>query len=276
MGGFKVIPIPPRCPDYYRAGCPACQARARVLRYRRTGPTPTTDAAVIREHIVWLRDQGMSYQRIADRAGVDRATVYYIYNGRIQSSRIGDAILGVQPWLGPRTPVLSIGTARRLQALACAGYGIRPLARMMDESYPVVQRWRNGVCRTIWFRNHQQVERLYDRLHAAMEDGPTLQAARRAAGLGFHPFDAWTDETIDDPLAPAYGHLDEYVDWEKIQRVRERKRVDGILYRFVDLTWAEQQQLFQEFVRAGGSPRTFRDRYRPVPAETLRALQGAM
>lgn len=249
------------------------------MRQRRNGWSVVTGTEQVRQHIKALQAQGMSYQAIADRAGVHKTSVYEIATGQNRCFKItGEAILGVKLRLPPHAVVPGIGAVRRLQALACAGFGARMIAKMLGESATMVGRWRCGFRVGIQYRHHRQVDDLYQRLINGAEPRltPGMRAtATKAISRGWQPVEAWDDQTIDDPDATAYSHLerDTYVDWEKVNRVKRRQVVDGVRYQFTDLSWPEQLHLFHEFVQAGGSPRTFRDRYRPVPAAILRALE---
>jgi hypothetical protein len=236
------------------------------------------DTDRVREHIAALRAAGMSYEGIAERSGLSVKSIHAVAKGRRRISHVTrDAILGVTLRLRPTSRVPILGAARRLQALARAGYGSREIARMLGDrvSPTMVTRWRLAERPVIQQRYHGLVDELYWRILLGAHKGRSTQAAESAAAHGYHTFDAWTEETIDDPDAVPFGHLAtlDYVDHVKIKRVKRREVVDGVTYRFIDLTWPEQLFLFREFLAAGGSPRTFRDRYRPVPAATLRALE---
>jgi len=81
------------------------------------------------------------------------------------------------------------------------------------------------------------------------------------------------DRTIDDPQAGPYSDPDAigFIDWEKLDRAKLPPR-HSLRVEFEDLTFAEQTALYQAHLQAGRSPRSFRDRYRPVPIEIMRQL----
>lgn len=94
--------------------------------------------------------------------------------------------------------VTSVGTARRLEALAVLGW-----------SWPLLERGLGLPRQTLMFRRARprvraeyarQVRDLYDEL--SMRRGPSAHAARRAAAKGWLPPLAWDDEDLEDPRVP--------------------------------------------------------------------------
>lgn len=166
------------------------------------------------------------------------------------------------------TPVLvnATGAARRLQALAVAGYGTRQLAEILGAQRRHVKWWQQHYHRQVYLCTHQRVDYTYWRL--IDEDGPSTLARNYAVARGWLPFDAWTALTIDDPEASAFSdpaqfdHLDEVL----LARVRIGRA------RYVDLTYAEKRYMLTQHLRAGGSLRRFRDLYRPVPKKEMERL----
>lgn len=163
----------------------------------------------------------------------------------------------------------SIGVARRLQALAVAGYGSGEIAHHLVAARWRVVRWRQPFCRQVQLTTHQRVAYTYERLYHT--DGPSTLARQHALALGWQPIDAWTDHTIDDPDAAPYSDPEQsnHIDWILLDRIRRRQQPGG----YALLTPSEQLVLLREhFLRGGGTLRGFRDRYRPVPIEPLRRL----
>jgi len=94
--------------------------------------------------------------------------------------------------------VTSVGTVRRLEALAVLGW-----------SWPSLERRLDLPRQTLMFRRARprvraeygrQVRDLYDEL--SMRRGPSAHAAGRAAAKGWLPPLAWDDEDLDDPRVP--------------------------------------------------------------------------
>ena len=158
----------------------------------------------------------------------------------------------------------SVGTARRLQALACAGYGTAHLAGLMVASRMLVKAWQQHHWHRVHLATHQRVAYTYQ--HLWDTDGPSTLARRHALDVrGWHPFEAWTDRTIDDPAAYPYGDPAQsaYVDQVLLARVVAGSRP------YADLSGAEKVELLLVHLRGGLSLRGFRNRYRPVPKREL-------
>lgn len=277
----------PRCPDHrgrrsYTPGCPSCRQYTRE-RYRQRSRLSAygtwvgyVDAGPAREHIALLYDAGMTYRRISTSAGVDQETIRDLHLSiRTRVLPVTrDRILAAA--YVPEFYVDSTGAARRLQALARAQYGIPHLLPLLPGSaHNSLYKWRAHCSPIIRLTSHQAVARLYTRLWDT--EGPAPAVAARAADRGWHPFEAWTDQTIDNPRATPYGDPEaiEFVDWEKINRARLEPR-HPMRVPFTQLTPAEQDALYRRHIDAGGSTRGFRDRYRPVPIADLRRLVGTL
>jgi DNA-binding NarL/FixJ family response regulator len=128
----------------------------------------------------------------------------------------------------------SLGTARRLQALAAIGWSCPDLAVELGYgSYAAVsylqRRDRPTVLRSI----AERVAAVYDRL--SMTPGASVRAVRTAARNGWAPPLAWDDDEIDLPQAKPRGK----VTWDAappdpavIERVvRGERRADEVLRR---------------------------------------------
>ena len=285
--------LPPRCTEHrsaFRRGCETCKTRARAYsakRYRQraygANVVHAIDANPVREHIRMLIDRGATMRWIAGRAGVPHRTISELMSLPARKITPDSAlfILGVaaptEDGFVGRDLVDALGSRRMLQALTVAGYGVRSVAVQMGRSAhaaEMLRRIREGQTLRITRRTRDEIERAYEKL--CWEMGPSLIATRFGFARGWEPCDAWSFETINDPKAEPYQHqaLDaQYVDEEKLRRVRTGVLVDGIRYRFIDCNWAEQLTLLREHLDAGGKIRGFRDRNRPAPMELLRRLE---
>lgn len=165
------------------------------------------------------------------------------------------------------TLVDATGTARRLQALACAGYGLGEVAAALESRRLTVQGWRRMHHPRVRSDTQSLVATLYARWWDT--EGPSNAARMYAARHGWLPFEAWTDTILDDPAAAPYSDPEAlaYLDWVLLDQVVHRRR------GFLALNEAERLHLYREHAGRGGTPRSFRDRYRPVPAPILRWLQ---
>jgi len=164
------------------------------------------------------------------------------------------------------TTVDAVGVARRLQALACAGYGVTPLADLLAAQRMHVKAWQRHRWHQVHLSTHERIDYTYQKLWDT--DGGSTQARDHAGRRGWQPFEAWTDATIDDPAAYPYGDPVQvgYIDRVLIKRVWEGKRP------YLDLTAAEKIELLTRHLANDGSMRGFRDRYRPVPKRELDLL----
>ena len=102
----------------------ARREKAARLRRARGIPGFIPTQPLIR-HIRTLQQAGWTHPEIADAAGVDRRTVHNITTGFVSSvhQRTATTILALRPADAPNR-VASIGTRRRIQALALMGWPI--------------------------------------------------------------------------------------------------------------------------------------------------------
>ena len=260
----------------YVRGCRGCNEYFRVVhsirrRLQAYGRWQSlVDAESARVRLAQLNQAGMSTRQVSALTGVSRYSLICIRRGQSRvSAYIADAILACP--VKPSNHVDAIGVVRRLQALGMAGYGNEEIARRLGRRPITVAHWRNAKPGQVVTRQtHKLVGQLYGELWDT--EGPSVVARRYAQKAGFQPFEAWTDRTIDDPEATPYGDSDAlgFIDEELLHRVRSRER------QFLDLSPAEQRVLYAAHIKAGGTPRGFRDRYRPVPITILRQLQDAV
>lgn len=190
--------------------------RIRLLAYGQYVP-PYVDAGPVRAHLRYLQDCGMGLRAIAAAAGINRKTLQSILGGRPErgkgprhavTPRCAAALLAVEPSLdalGAHTVISGIGTARRLQALAAAGW---PLTHIAAEIGWTVQNLRVLITApTTMVKTARLVRDVYGRLwnvdpadHGASPGGIT-RAKQRAVQERWAPVGAWDDDTIDDPSA---------------------------------------------------------------------------
>jgi hypothetical protein len=104
---------------------------------------------------------------------------------------------------GQRRTVPSVGTARRLQALACIGYSRADVAGRLGVSVKRVEDLVGRKWPSVRRRTAMQVAGLYDQL--VDTSGPSRIAASKAQAAGWAPPIAWDETTIDDPAAEPYG-----------------------------------------------------------------------
>jgi len=192
-----------------------CRLRAAEGRTRRL-----VDAIPARSHVQALHDEhGLPYVLIARLAGVAELTLYRLLHGEPSKGkppkpRIFDeteaAILAVHPEhaRGLRIPI--VGTQRRLQALAWAGWPTTHLAPRMDLANDHLLRLMHGRgSPTVYARTARAVAtvtaQLWDQdpTRAGVSPQKAAQVRTIAARRGYAPYAAWDD--IDNPKARPRG-----------------------------------------------------------------------
>lgn len=118
-------------------------------------------------------------------------------------------------------PMDSTGAARRLQALAAAGWRVADIARHSGLSAPTVNYLMHRKRERVYPKTYSAVVAVYDKL--SMRQGYSTRARRRAERLGWAPPLAWDDDTIDDPTAePDLGAKravlfpERYAEWREL------------------------------------------------------------
>jgi hypothetical protein len=165
---------------------------------------PLVDAGPAREHIRTLRDQ-YSIERIAELANLGYATVNSIIhpiNGKLRSrirTTTADAILAVKPdpdLVRGGRPINSLGTRRRIEALAAVGWSLAEQSRQLGRDRHFADTILDQ--QQVTANTAREIRHLYDRL----SDQPRLDADGRrirwhASRLRWAPPAAWDD--IDNP-----------------------------------------------------------------------------
>ena len=121
----------------------------------------------------------------------------------------------------------SIGTRRRLQALAAIGWRWSDLGDLLGTTWQAVQYIAAGHHPTVWTSTADRVEAVYELLSGT--PGPSPTARHRAAAKGWAPPLGWDDDQIDNPDArPCVApQLDEpVIDPERIRRAYAGQRVN--------------------------------------------------
>lgn len=192
----------PGCPNYVscRGLCESHYVkRARGGRYRRV---PAGD---LRDRLNDLHNRGWSNRAIATAAGISVDAVWCIRNGQAtvlqQTHQAITNIAGAPS--EERVYVPSIGTQRRVQALARIGLSLRWQARQCGFYYNTLSHLIHLQQPSCMYRTHQRVADLYDQhWNTPGNSGKTIATAIER---GWHPPMAWDDDTIDDPDAEPRG-----------------------------------------------------------------------
>lgn len=165
---------------------------------------PYVDAQPARDHVLWLRSQGMGPKRIAEVSGVPHGSLAKLIYGDAQrnlapSKRIRPStearILATQPDLAAGHHVDPLGARRRLRALVALGYTQTHLAQLLGLEKTYFWKILHDETRGISRGTDDTARRIYDELH--MRPGPSLRARRMAASKSWPPPLAYDD--IDNP-----------------------------------------------------------------------------
>lgn len=196
----------PRCS---RRNCPKT-AHTRGLcesDYRRTlrmGINGYRDATTARQHVAALRDLGWAWEQIGQAAGLSTWVAHQLHAGTTTSlwPESERALLAVplRPQASHRG-VNSVGTRRRVQALAWMGWTVAEVA-LRAGTTPSSLRSLIQPKRRISYALAMRVAAVYDELSCTR--GRSNFAAGKARDLGFAPPAAWDDD-IDNPAAKPRG-----------------------------------------------------------------------
>lgn len=173
------------------------QHKRRQIAYGRWNPWGDIDA--VRTHIARLRASGMTQARIAAAARIASSHVSNIARGTGAVSRqTAEAILAVRAAQEVDAGYVPAELVRRrIQALACLGWGAPDLARESGVS----ARGLWYVRKRTWVQAavYRKVAAAYDRMSmtVAPESQYTTRIRARAASLSWLPPLAWDDSLID-------------------------------------------------------------------------------
>lgn len=206
-------------PSRTRGMCHSCYMRwhSRETAYGRF-ESRYVDAVPAREHVLRLRDQGMSLRAISIAADVSYCAVRALLNGRKArgsgpSKEVGrvvaEKLLAVTvPPPGTVVPAVrggdtvdATGTVRRLRALVAFGYDQAELCERLGWPTGTVHRIVTGRSELVTARSHRETAALFAELQLV----PGTSGRARAKGERSRwalPLQ-WDEETIDDPAAQA-------------------------------------------------------------------------
>jgi hypothetical protein len=127
----------------------------------------------------------------------------------------------------------AVGVRRRIRALCRAGWEQKEMAARTGYGAAVWSMWANAA--QVHKATRELVAAVYDDL--STQEGGSGRATRWAQRRGWHPPEAWSDATIDDPRAEPYDWCRDDVDEVALQQVEAGVR------RWGGLTGAEQREL---------------------------------
>lgn len=171
------------------------------------------DTAPVREHIQQLNRAGLAYKTIAELAGVKIAVIDRLLYGlpaqNVPPSRRmyrenAEAILAVHSHQLGGKYTLAVGTRRRLQSLALAGWPTTHIAARAGMNPDYLGRvMRDKVGLTVTVETRQKIAEVFrqlrnaDPLAAGVNPLRVAQVRRAAIRRGYAPWAAWDD--IDNP-----------------------------------------------------------------------------
>lgn len=200
------------------------RAKARHRAYlKEQGRGGMVDASEMQARIRKLHDvHQISFQRIAEKTGVDLANVKWHYHGR-SFSRPSDPLTQCQ-WrthnaimttpFGPadvKQDIRATGTQRRLRALIAVGYSQKWLAEATGRSLEHLNHFLRMDAEYVGAEHAAMVEQVYrkyahtDPAEVGIEQRIISYSRTVARKRKFHPPLCWDEDTIDDPAAlPEY------------------------------------------------------------------------
>lgn len=182
--------------------------RRRLIAYGRYEPELLVDPDAARAHIQSLRDFGISVRALGNMLGRDGAILAPIvypnharYSAQI-TAKMEASILALRfdlDAIRDGALVLNVGTARRIEALACMGWSANLLAKRLGVGPGAVRSYRSTARSFVRVETARAIRDLYDEL--SMQQGPARKAADWARARGWLPPLVWDDDSIDDPDA---------------------------------------------------------------------------
>lgn len=196
--------------------CPSCghhrdlrrMSNRRVRARRRNGETPYGDPDAVAAHLRELVDAGCAKRWIAKASGVSIDTVSDLFHGRRKHvyAETAAALLAVWPQRAVRAAaqrdhglIPSLGTVRRLRALAANGHPLYRIAERAGISTPQARLLTGGRQPFVTTAVARAIATAYDQLWHV--DGGSTRTRNWARAAGWAPPLAWDDDTIDNPQA---------------------------------------------------------------------------
>lgn len=260
--------------------------RAAVREQTFGAPSPYIDATDTREHIQWLRRNGVGVEQIAKIVHtsathireIDRSTQRTGGRPPITQIRadLAQRVLAVQPtdaYRSPHSQIDATGTRRRLQALAAIGWPPAELATMLGRT---TTKFRTlFTCGSVQVQTAQRVSALYDQL---WDTSPTRTSASDearviAAEQGWLPPLAWDDIDTDPDPDPSTPNAKP--DPDDLDEIAIERAVAGDRIRLAELTPAEQAEVVRRLTERGKSIRDIADQLATTKRTISRRRESA-
>jgi hypothetical protein len=198
----------------------ARKAKARRAAIAAGTYRPMVDADKARGHVLQVHEAGLPYTTIAKLSGVPLETVNRLINGTPSAGRppttrlwpdTEDALLAVRADLVPDEGyALAVGSRRRLQALAWAGWPSAYVASRVPMGRNYLQAVRRGVTgSTMTAEKARRIKAVTRELWMADPVEFGVPASRASQVRTFASRNGWVSlaawENIDDPAAEPVG-----------------------------------------------------------------------
>lgn len=194
------------------AGATKRSARNQLLRIQGTPSVCSPRKAAA--HVHALRVAGMTNDQVMEAAGISNGTLHRILHGRPIRREVSIRVLATPVPAAPATGTKAlrspVGTCRRLQALAVAGWPASVLAERLGVTKQRVSRLMRQNEQHVSLATELKVRRLFGDLLAVSPESVgvnpvSAKRARLAASRhNWHPAGVWDD--IDNPdETPKYG-----------------------------------------------------------------------
>jgi hypothetical protein len=128
--------------------------------------------------------------------------------------------------------VSSLGTRRRIEALACLGWDMYAIARHLGTGRDTVRQWT--MHETVYRRTHERMVAVYDELSMRLPPQDTkdqratvAKTRNRAARMGWYPPLSWDEGEIDNPDARPYDYTPAQADQGAEEAPHRRGRERG-------------------------------------------------
>ncbi|MFD9174694.1 hypothetical protein ACFWDT_06125 [Streptomyces diastaticus] len=258
----------------YTAGCrnePCVLANRRYMKRlafdHARGQKRRVDATQTRVWVERLTAHGWTYAQIATAAGLTRTTIRRIAIGEARnvSRHVAGGILSIRLSRPAQGRITSIGTTRRLRALAVLGYPSHVIATASGIDTSTLQNHLAAQYASIHVATARRIAAAYRRL--CLAPGPSDLVRARAAARGWHGPAAWED--IDDPACEPEPPT---VDTEL--PTGRRSTIDADLVMQLTAAGLSEQQIAWELGCTVRSVERVHDR-RLVPAPAPAAIPAA-
>lgn len=184
---------------------------------------PFMDAAPVREHLQYLRSNGVGLRRVGELIGISRSSLFLILEDcgdrkrrqQVRTER-GRAILGLRPGIDTASDgalINAVGTLRRIRALMAIGFPQAFIARHMGMSDGNFSDF--AKCPAVTARNARALRAVYDQLSTrnpaalGVPRASITRSSRHAERENWPKPLEWDDDEIDDPTAqPHTGHME--------------------------------------------------------------------